>query len=149
MAEVSQDVLLKLAKRIRQFTYDDQQSFRAWLNVVVKNCIVDVCRERKDALLGDADELVAALTQSSSQSREELESQLENDHGLLLRAMALVQQRMQPVAWDAFKRRAIDEVPGPEVARELGISVAAVYQHTSRVKKLLKSELESMLSSKA
>jgi RNA polymerase sigma-70 factor (ECF subfamily) len=41
--------------------------------------------------------------------------------------------QVQPKTWQAFWKTAVENKPGEQVAKELGISVAAVYIAKSRV----------------
>ena len=45
--DVTQEVLLKLAKHLGQFQYDPSQSFRGWLRRVTENAITDYVRRHR------------------------------------------------------------------------------------------------------
>jgi RNA polymerase sigma-70 factor (ECF subfamily) len=47
--------------------------------------------------------------------------------------MARIRPEFEPATWTAFSRVAIDGAPAGEVARELGLSVNAVFIAKSRV----------------
>ena len=76
----------------------------------------------------------------------DLEKQLEEalDRELFELAMHRVQKRIKPMTWKAFCRTVIDNCPGPEVARELGMQVARVFVYKHRVQKMLEQEVRAL-----
>src|SRR5262249_56168634 len=73
-----------------------------------------------------ADELSGAIEQQTNSSAAEI--------------LARVQARLHGTTWQAFYQTLIEQRPAKEVARELGLSVSAVYKHTYRVKQMLHKE---------
>jgi RNA polymerase sigma-70 factor (ECF subfamily) len=142
--DLTQEIWLKLLKDIR--TYDPGKGrLRSWLKAVVNNTLTDYWRRQQAkperggvggsaflerlAGLADpeaADELSVALEQQTNNSAAEI--------------LARVQARLQPSTWQAFYQTLIEERPAKDVAQELGLSVAAVYKHTYRVKQMLEKE---------
>jgi RNA polymerase sigma-70 factor (ECF subfamily) len=55
-----------------------------------------------------------------------------------------VRTRVQPHTWEAFRLTTYDGLAGPDVARQLGISVTSVYKAKSNVQKLLNSEVRAL-----
>jgi RNA polymerase sigma-70 factor, ECF subfamily len=64
---------------------------------------------------------------------------------LTVRALQLMQAEFQPATWKACWETVVCGRPAAEVARELGMSVNAVYLAKSRVLRRLRQELEGML----
>jgi hypothetical protein len=58
--------------------------------------------------------------------------------------MHRVKKRVKPTTWQAFRRTVIDNRPGPEVARELGMQVAHVFVAKHRVQKMLEQEVRAL-----
>jgi RNA polymerase sigma-70 factor (ECF subfamily) len=63
-----------------------------------------------------------------------------------VRALQLMQAEFQPATWKACWETVVCGRPAAEVARELGISVNAVYLARGRVLRRLREELEGMLN---
>ena len=62
--DVTQDVLLRMAQRMRTFTYDPARSFRGWLHTVTKNALAEFLAHRKRQCAGSGDDRVLELLQS-------------------------------------------------------------------------------------
>jgi RNA polymerase sigma-70 factor (ECF subfamily) len=142
--EVTQQVLVQLLAKMKQFDYDPSRSFRAWLRTVSlhvwQNLLVSQQRHRAR---GDS----AVYEQLASvPARDDLVQRLEHefDHELLEQAMLRVRLRVASHTWDAFRLTAIDDVPAAEVARRLEMKIANVYVAKSAVLKLLKEETEKL-----
>lgn len=151
--EVTQRVLAHLVRKMKGFTYDPSGSFRGWLATVVRRKVLDFVRELRqppgDQASGDAEvqellEQVAAppwMDPASSGADEE-------EHPLLQGAKAVqtrVQARVRPLTWQAFWLLEIEELPGREVSKRLGISIAKVHVYAGRVRRRLRQEGEKLL----
>ncbi len=64
---------------------------------------------------------------------------------LLRRALELMQREYRPATWRACWEQVVEGRPAAEVARELGLSVNAVYVARSRVLWRLREYLEHLL----
>jgi RNA polymerase sigma-70 factor (ECF subfamily) len=138
--DVTQTVLLKLARRLRSFHYDPAQSFRAYLKTLAHYAWCDLLADHKDRAAGDS----AVLKKLDSlAAREDLAQRLEEefDQELLEQAMQRVQQRVEPQTWEAFRLTALEGQSGAEVAERLGLKVTAVFKARSRVQQMLRDEL--------
>src|SRR5215472_12067762 len=56
--DVTQNVLLKLAQKLREFTYDPSRSFRAWLKTLTRHAWSDFVESRQRPGLGSGDSAV-------------------------------------------------------------------------------------------
>jgi RNA polymerase sigma factor (sigma-70 family) len=141
--DVTQDVLLKLAGKMREFEYDPSKSFRAWLKTVTRHAWLDACSARKVTAAGGSQvlELLQAV-----EAREDLVRQLDEefDRELLDEAAARVRVRVTPRTWEAFERTAVRGESGAEAGRALGMKVAAVFVARSKVQKMLREELQKL-----
>jgi RNA polymerase sigma factor (sigma-70 family) len=142
--DVSQQVLLKLSRRMRTFEYDPSQSFRAWLKTVTRNALLDFESDRASSPITDA-----AETLLTAAARTDLESQLEEefDRELLEEALRRVKARVAPHTWDAFRLTALEQLDAANVAAQLSMSLGAVYQARSSVVKRLQEEREQLENS--
>jgi RNA polymerase sigma-70 factor (ECF subfamily) len=141
-ADLVQDVFTLLVQKLPEFRYDPGKRFRAWLWTVTLNR----CRERQrrqpaPVLSTDRDALarVAAPDEAEAAVEEEYRRYLTR------RALELMQAEFQPATWKAFWECVVNERPGAEVARELGLTENAVYLAKGRVLRRLRQELEGLL----
>jgi RNA polymerase sigma-70 factor (ECF subfamily) len=144
--DVTQIVLLKLANCMRDFTYDPDRSFRAWLKTVTHHAWQDFVNSRRTATLAPGGERSEAL--NSIAARDDLARELEGlfDLELLETAMQRVRLRAAPHTWTAFSMTAVEGIPASEVARRLGMKVARVYAARSNIQQRLQEECRRLES---
>jgi RNA polymerase sigma-70 factor (ECF subfamily) len=140
--DVTQNVLLGLARKLRTFVYDPQRSFRGWLRTVTQHALSDFLagRGRPDTSSGDTQvlELLKGI-----EARNDLVARLEEqfDQELLEEASARVRLRVEPHNWEAFRLTAWEGVPAEAAAKQLGLRLTAVFKAKSRVLQLLREEV--------
>jgi RNA polymerase sigma-70 factor (ECF subfamily) len=139
--DVTQMVLLKLSVRMKDFTYNPERSFRAWLKTVAYHTWLDFVESQKRSSTGQGGNAALQHLESAA-AREDLARRLEErfDQELLDRAMATVQQQVAPHNWQAFRLTALERVTPEEAARQLGIKVARVYAARSQIVQQLRQE---------
>jgi RNA polymerase sigma-70 factor (ECF subfamily) len=140
--DVTQNVLLKLAARMREFDYDATRSFRAWLKTLTRYACSDFQESRARAGLGTGDSRVNRMLQSV-EAREDLLQRLEQefDRELLEEAMHRVRLRVAPHTWEAFRLTALEGLSGAEAAERIPMQVAQVFVAKRRVQKMLREEI--------
>src|SRR5271166_3426362 len=74
--DVTQNVLLKLADKMRSFDYDPSRSFRAWLKTLTHHAWSDFLESRQRAGRGSGDSQVVQMLHSV-EARADLVQQLE------------------------------------------------------------------------
>lgn len=139
--EVSQEVLLRVSRRIESFDTTQSGRFRAWLSTVARHSTIDLLRRRP------REKTLDSLTQHEFQ---ELPAN-END----MQVFAIEEQREQfrwaaesvranesEVNWQAFWRTSVDGLAGQVVAEQLGMSVGAVYVARCRTLAKIKRLIE-------
>jgi RNA polymerase sigma-70 factor (ECF subfamily) len=143
--DVTQNVLFRLAQKLRDFTYDPSRSFRAWLKTLTQRAWSDFVEARSRAGLGSGDSQVLRLL-GSVEAREDLLARLdaEFDRELLDQAIALVRLRVAPQTWEAFRLTAIEGLSGAKAAERIPMQVAQVFVAKRRVHKMLQAELERL-----
>jgi RNA polymerase sigma-70 factor (ECF subfamily) len=140
-ADVSQEVLLQVARSIRTFEYSpDRGRFRDWLGTVTRGKLVR-WREKRDRAVnatgdGSADALAAAVAPEADTEWADAF----NGH-VLRAALERIRPHFEPATWRAFELEWLGNRPAAEVARELGMAVTAVYVAKSRVLKRLRDEV--------
>jgi RNA polymerase sigma-70 factor (ECF subfamily) len=142
--DVTQDILLKLAGKLRTFDYDPSRSFRGWLKTVAHHAWRDFLDGRGRARAA-GDGQVWELLQTV-EAREDLVQKLEEafDLELLEAAKVRVQLRVAPHTWEAFRLAALEGVPVAEVAARVHLQVAMVYVARSKVQKMLQEEIRKL-----
>jgi RNA polymerase sigma-70 factor (ECF subfamily) len=123
-------------------------TFRGWLRTITRHRILNFFRDHGGEVRaqGGTDaqqqlvQLPAELLDDSDQSQSDSDRQRE-DKQLAHRALALLSAEFEESTRRAFERIVFDGRSPAEVAAELEMSVAAVYQAKSRVLKRLREEL--------
>jgi DNA-directed RNA polymerase specialized sigma24 family protein len=118
--DVAQDILLKLARKLRDFTYDPSSSFRGWLKTVAHHTWLDFV---------DGQRRTHAVS---------------NDQIMGLLQSVQVRLRVAPHTWNAFQLVALEGMPATEVAAKVQMQVAMVYVAKSKVQKMLQEEIQKL-----
>jgi RNA polymerase sigma-70 factor (ECF subfamily) len=142
--DVAQEILLKLARKLRDFAYDPTSSFRGWLKTVAHHAWRDFV-DGRDHARATADEYGWDLLHCV-EAREDLLHKLEEafDCELLEAAKVQVRLRVAPHTWEAFRLVAIEGLPVAEVAAKVQMQVAMVYVAKSKVQKMLQEEIRKL-----
>jgi len=153
--ELSQQIWIELADRLRTFRYDPSGSFRAWLRLLCRSRIVDRLRELKlasDVSLDDFPGLagnVLASDEPVTTEQEDESSGEDEDRTRLLTvaaaAQAAVKARVGPETWQAFWMVAVEDRSVKEAAETLGKSYAATFVAQKRVKERLRVEARRLM----
>jgi len=142
--DVTQNVLIKLAEKMRTFEYDASRSFRAWLKTVARHAWSDHWSSRKAVVAAGGSQVLEML--QSAEAREDLVQRLDEefDRELFDEATARVRMRVTPRTWEAFERTAIRGESGADAAKATGMKVATVFVARSKVQKMLQEELKKL-----
>ncbi len=134
--DVVQDVLLVVLRRLPQFQHNRRPgAFRTWLRAISVNCLRDHWRTRRlRPLVGGDTSFLEALNQLTDDNSD-LSRQWDEEHDLIVTRKLLdsIRDDVEEPTWQAFEGVALQEKPAAEVATELRISIASVYQAKSRV----------------
>ena len=141
-SDLLQEVFGVLITALPQFRYNPDQSFRAWLSVVLRNKWLNQGRGRKPVQAETTDLNQVTFRESDGGLPFD---ELEYRSCLRQRALEICQREFQPVTWQAFWRTVIEGDTPSEVATELGITANAVYLARGRVLKRLREDLEGFL----
>jgi RNA polymerase sigma-70 factor (ECF subfamily) len=142
--DVTQEILLKLARKLRDFAYDPKSSFRGWLKTVAHHAWRDFV-DGRDVARPAADDYAWDLLHSV-EAREDLIQKLEEafDCELLEAAKVQVRLRVAPHTWEAFRLVAIEGLPVAEVAAKVQMQVAMVYVAKSKVQRMLQEQIRKL-----
>lgn len=144
-ADRVQDVFASVARSLHQFkSRRTGGEFRNWLWTITRNKIRDANRRQAVGLRptggSTAHQLISQVADVTNVPDEEPTEATELQE-LIHRAMAQIQVDFAPQSWQAFWRSAIENIPTDIVAKELGVTPAAVRQSRSRILRRLRQQL--------
>lgn len=140
-ADLVQEVFTLLVRKLPEFTYDRNKTFRSWLRTVAQNCWRNLHRRAAIPLAASASE----LTELAAPNDDDPFWEVEYREHLVGRAFELMRADFHPTTWQACWCLVVEGQPAAEVARELGISVGAAYMAKSRVLSRLRQELDGLV----
>lgn len=140
--DITQNVLLRLAAKLREFSYDPSRSFRAWLKTLTMHALSDYLKTRHRPGQGSGDSNALRML-NEVEAREDLLKHLQEefDRELLEEASARVRLRVAPQTWEAFRLTALEGLSGAEAAERIPMQVAQVFVARRRVQKMLREEV--------
>lgn len=140
--DVVQEVFSKVARSIGRFERQKAEgSFRSWLATITRNCVRDHHRRRHRQ--PEATGGTAALLRMN-QLEESLDHSISESNlsdALPRRVLDLVESEFEPTTWRAFWLTTVDGKSAGDVARQLNLNVASVYQAKSRVLRRFRQRL--------
>jgi RNA polymerase sigma-70 factor (ECF subfamily) len=140
--DVTQSVLMRLAQKLRTFSYDPSRSFRGWLRTLTQHALSDFLEARKRQApaegAGGSFEVLESV-----EAREDMlrRIEVEFDREILDAATVQVRLRVEPHTWEAFRLTAIEGLSGQAAAQQLGIRVTSVFKAKLRVQAMLREEV--------
>ncbi len=144
--DVVQEVLLTVASRVGEFERNRVSgSFRGWLRTITRHKLGDFIRadgrrqQASDAAHERGDGSIPA--QYPLQEESDGETLKEETKLVFSRVLELIRTRFAEPTWRAFLRVVMDGAAPRDVARELEMSVASVYQAKSRILQCIRDEL--------
>jgi RNA polymerase sigma-70 factor (ECF subfamily) len=148
LEDLSQDILLSVVKHLSSFEHSGNRgAFRSWLRTIVCSRTADYWRAIDAGTRASGGSGAAAALQQIADPDSDLNRQWDEEHDryVLDCLLDLVEEEFEPRTLQAFRRLALDGAAGDEVARELGMSVAAVYGAKSRVLQRIRQEAEGLI----
>ena len=137
-ADLVQDVLMVLVRKMPEFQYQPGRTFRGWMRTVLMNKWRDRPHRGAPAPLDSNIEPQAPM---DNDALEEREYRLY----VLGRALQLMADDFEPTTWQACWETVVCGRPAKDVADELGLSINAVYLAKSRALARLRRDLEGLL----
>ena len=139
--DTTQDVLVTIARAIRDFEYDPQKgTFRSWLYRITRNRILYFLRrqqQRRKRESQDIDpEVIDALAAEAEHdgSGDHLDRwELDYRRRMFEWACEQVKPKVAAHTWQAFWKTSVEEKCVEEVAAELSIGAGSVYAARSRI----------------
>ena len=141
-ADLVQDVLSIVFRRLPDFQYDAAGSFRGWLKTVTLNKF----REKKRKRVTDVSVASnSVLEQISSLQRAESTWDLDYGRMLLQQTMAQMEPDFHPGTWKALRAVMAEGLTVDQAAEATGVSVWTIYSAKARLMKRLREELKGLL----
>lgn len=146
-SDATQMVLMKLVDGLRSFDYDSHKGrFRGWLKTVTRHVATDVLRSWRERASGDSQDQLAMESVEQPDAAMGLFEEVERAYQqeLIRRAGLIIQLRVQPKTWEAYRMTCEDQIPAADVARSLAMPVAEVYVAKSRVLRMLRQTVNQL-----
>lgn len=145
-ADLVQEVLQSVARAIDKLDYDPRRgAFRGWLFTITRNKMRDFLGREQRQVRGSGDSGIReVLVQQPSQQSEQETWNEHHKWRLFTWAAERIRGDFQHATWQAFWQTAVENTRANEVAKQLGISVGAVYIGKSRVLARLKEQLQNI-----
>ena len=141
--DVTQNVLLKLADKMRTIHYDSSHSFRTWLKTLTYHAWVDFLETRQRPGRGSGDSEVVDMLHSVEACADLVRHlEAEFDREVLEEAMVRVRLRVAPQTWEAFRLTALEGKSCADTAALLQMQVGTVFKAKSKVQQMLREEIE-------
>jgi RNA polymerase sigma-70 factor (ECF subfamily) len=148
LEDLSQEVLLSVVKQLPGFQHSGQRgAFRSWLRTIVCRRTADYWRALDADTQARGGSSATAALQQIADPDSALNRQWDEEHDryVVRCLLELVEEEFEPITLQAFQRLALDGVSGEEAARELGLSVSAVYVAKSRVLARIRQEAQGLI----
>jgi RNA polymerase sigma-70 factor (ECF subfamily) len=147
-ADVFQEVFRAVASHITTFRKDRPgDTFRGWLLTITRSKVLDHFRRQQRQVQAaggsDAWQQLAQVPDPAAGPAETDDP--DQEHGLIRRALQLLQGEFEDRTWQAFWRATVEGQAPADVAAALGTSLNAVYKAKSRVLQRLRQELGDLL----
>jgi RNA polymerase sigma-70 factor (ECF subfamily) len=139
-ADLVQDTLAVVYRKLSAFTHQRPGSFRAWMRMVLVNRWRDLCRRQAVRPGLVADEQLDELPEPCQDPQEG-----EDWQRLVARALELIRPEFAPRTWQAFWEFFTSGEEAAVVAGRLGVSTDVVYASKCRVLRRLRQELNGLL----
>jgi RNA polymerase sigma-70 factor, ECF subfamily len=137
-ADLVQDVLLVLVRKMPEFQYQPGRTFRGWMRTVLINKWRDRPRH------GKAGPLESDVMPQVPSGDDELEAR-EYRLYVLAQALRIMVKDFEHSTWQACWETVVGGRSGAEVAAELGLTVNAVYLAKARVLGRLRRDLAGLM----
>jgi RNA polymerase sigma factor (sigma-70 family) len=146
-ADLVQEVLRRVARAIPRFEYDRSRgSFRGWLLTVTRNELRKIAGRKNHEARGSGDTQVrGVLEQQPETSEPDADWDREYRWSQFQWAAERVKPEFREATWTAFWLTVVEGREIEHVARELKVSVGAVYIARSRVIARIRQEIQTTL----
>jgi RNA polymerase sigma-70 factor (ECF subfamily) len=146
--DLVQEILLAVVQDLPSFSHSGRVgAFRGWLRTIARNRACDFWRGHGRQLQAAGGSGIAEAISQLEDPDSELNRMwdAEHDRYVLRCLLDLMELEFEPTTVQAFRRVILEGASSADVARELGISIGAVYAAKSRVLGRLREEAGSLI----
>ena len=143
--DLTQEVLTRVAKAIRQFDPDAPGTFRGWISRITRNLVIDFLRSKNRQQLTSDDTAIRQLVESQPSVEDSRWFDLEHRRQVFHWAATKIKGLFKDKTWEAFWLTSVENRSVKQVADELGLTTGAVYIARSRVISKLKQKVSHQL----
>jgi RNA polymerase sigma-70 factor (ECF subfamily) len=143
--DLTQNVLLDLARQMGDFRYDPRLRFRGWLHTLTFRKWRRFLLDRKRTQTGSDDSALENASTPEAHKDFLARLQVDSERELLFLAKEKVRIRVQAKTWDAFRLTALENFSGADAASRLGMKVGAVFVARSKVQRMIQDEYHQLL----
>lgn len=146
--DVIQEVFAVVVRKLPAFQRAPHPgAFRGWLRAITVNCLRDFWRGNRlrPAATGNSDFLQLLDQLEDPQSALSREWDREHDRHVAGRLLELLEPDFEDRTWQAFRRVVLQQQPPEQVARDLGMTVNAVYVAKSKVLARFRQEGQGLI----
>ena len=143
-SDLVQEVMAIVFRKLPEFRYDPQGSFRSWLRTVTLNKHRQRMR-RKSVEFDDVGQshLVNMPAHPSSAASQSWDQDYSTK--LVANAIDLMRKEFAPETWQALKLFVTSDRTAQQIATETGVSTSTIYSAKSRLMKRMRQELGGLL----
>jgi RNA polymerase sigma-70 factor (ECF subfamily) len=148
LEDLCQEVLLSVVKHLPNFQHSNRPgAFRSWLRTIVWSRTSDYWRALDTPAQASGGTGFTAALERMADPDSDLNRQWDEEHDryVLNRLLDLLEEEFEPTTLRAFRRLALEGADGAETAKELGLSLVAVYKAKSRVLRRIRQEAEGLI----
>lgn len=143
--DVVQEVFAAVARGIPNFEREKSEgSFRSWLATITRNKVRDYFRIQTKRQIGEGGTLALAQLQMIPEDLDSTICAADATTPLIREVLHQVEAEFESTTWQAFWMTSIDGAKASDVASQLGISAASVYQSKSRVLRRLRQRIAEL-----
>jgi RNA polymerase sigma factor (sigma-70 family) len=146
--DLIQEVMRALFEELPRFRHNRRKgAFRSYLRQITLHRLQAFWRSRGNRpvqLQGESGDSQLMELEDPSSGLSRLWDEEHNEH-VMQGLLRLIKPEFNPTSWKAFTRQVFEGVEPAEVAKELGIELAAVYLAKSRILKRLRQEGQGLL----
>jgi RNA polymerase sigma-70 factor (ECF subfamily) len=145
--DVGQEAFCAVSRSMADFRHDRPgDTFRGWLRRITQNKLRDHFLTRRPELVGiGGDAASKALSRVPSDDGAELGDPTEEARYVYRRGFELIGCEFEEQTREAFRRVVLEYQLPEDVARDLGMTVNAVYLAKSRILRRLREEFEDLI----
>lgn len=141
--DLVQEILTVVFRKIPDFKYDPDKSFRSWLRTVTLNKYREFCRKKSVSKMAATGSVVNRLPDQNISPSSTWD--LSYHRSLFVTAMNELESEFRPKTWSALKKYVLEHRPAAEISAETGVSVWTIYAAKARFLARLREELNGLL----